>query len=347
MTRVGRIALWITAVLSAGRLLCAAPTEPVPGSHVFTNSTHAAAVRAHASLPPEPAEGPPPLPTVKSPVAVFRELLAMSPAERQQALTNRTPENKKVIMSKLREYMAMDADRREERLQVTELRWYLQPLLVTPVTNRTEQLASIPLRNRRVIESRLKEWDKLPPEVQNSLLANKDTVVYLTEIENLTPAQRKKILDGMSPARRQKLQAGIEQWNNLPEDERRNVVSRFNQFFDLTPLEKQKALRTLSGPERRQIENTLKTYATLPPDQRARCALAIEKYTSLTLEDRQQFLKNAERWRLLTPRQRQAWRELVNALPPPEPPPLPPDVPPLPPAHPSVHRVPAIATNGN
>jgi hypothetical protein len=96
--------------------------------------------------------------------------------------------------------------------------------------------------------------------------------------------------------------------------------------------------------ERRQIEKTLKTYGNLPPDQRAKCARAIEKYVSLSLEDRQQFLKNAERWNLLTPSQRQSWRDLVNKLPPP---PLPPDFPPLPPLRPTPRPTHAVATNGN
>jgi predicted Fe-S protein YdhL (DUF1289 family) len=285
----------------------------------------------------------PPLPVVKSPVALFRELLAMTPVELKQALTNRSPESQKLIRAKLREYAAMGPDRREERLQVTEMRWYLQPLLMGQATNRAGQLASIPVGNRKFVEDRLREWDKLPYDVQKDFLANKDTLSYLTEIEPLTGEQRRKILDGMSPARRQKLQAGIEQWNRMPNDQRRKMISRFNQFFDLTAAEKEKALRMLSGPERRQIEQTLKTFGHLPPDQRARCVRAIEKYTSLSLEERQQFLKNVERWKLLTPSERQAWRDLVNRLPPP----LPPDFPPLPPLPPAHRPHSAIATNGN
>jgi hypothetical protein len=285
----------------------------------------------------------PALPVLKSPVALFRELLVMSPLELKQALTNRSPESQKIIRAKLREYALMDPDRREERLQATEMRWYLQPLLTGPATNRAEQLASIPARNRKYVADRLGEWDKLPADVQKDLLANKDTLIYLTEIKGLTDAARRSMVTNMSPARREKLQAGIEQWNRMPEDQRRKMMSRFNQFFDLTAGEKEKALRTLSGPERRQIQKTLVTFANLPADQRATCIRAIEKYTNLSLAERQRFLKNAERWQTLTPSQRQSWRDLVNRLPPP----LPPDLPPLPPSHPAPRPVPAVATNGN
>jgi hypothetical protein len=289
----------------------------------------------------------PPLPVAQSPVMFFRELLAMNAVERKQALTNRPPENQKVILAKLREYAAMDPDRREERLQATEMRWYLEPLLTSPATNRAEELASIPVRNRKFVEDRLQEWDKLAPGLQKGLLANKDTLIYLTETAGLTGEQRRKILDGMSPARRQKLQAGMTQWSRLHTYERRKLVSRFNQFFDLTKEEKEKALRTLSGPERQQIEKTLQTFGNLPPDQRSRCVHAIEQYTSLSLEERQQFLKNAERWKLLTPRERQQWRDLVNVLPPVTLPPLPPDFPPLPPDHTPPRRAVPLVTNGN
>ena len=289
----------------------------------------------------------PPLPLAQSPIRFFRELLAMNAAERKQALTNRPPENQKLILAKVREYDALDPDRREERLQVTELRWYLQPLLTAPATNRAEQLATIPDRNRKFVEDRLREWDKLPPDVQKDLLANKDFLIYLTEIEGLSDEQRRKILDGHVSGTPQKLQAGIEQWSRMPDDQRRKMVSRFNQFFDLTREEKEKALQTLSGPERRQIEKTLKTFGNLPPDQRAQCIRSIEKFTSLSLEERQQFLKNAERWKLMTPSERQAWRDLVNVMPPVAPPPLPPDFPPLPPSHASPQRVRTLVTNGN
>jgi hypothetical protein len=83
----------------------------------------------------------------------------------------------------------------------------------------------------------------------------------------------------------------------------------------------------------------------LPPDQRAQCIRGFEKFAGLSLADRQQFLKSAERWQLMTPKERQAWRDLVNKLPPF--PPMPPDVPPLPNVRPAPRPAAAVATNGN
>jgi hypothetical protein len=341
MSWAGRIGLVLAALLGAGQLPFASAAAPAPAAPP-SNAVAPGAPAPRIPVSIEPPTPLPPVPSARSPVAFFRELLAMNAAERKQALTNRPPENQKVILAKVREYAAMDPDRCAERLQVTELRWYLLPLLAAPSANRDAQVAAVPVRIRKFVEDRLQEWDKLSPEVQKDLLANEATIHYFTEIEGLSPEQRRKTLESMSAARRQRLQAGIEQWNQMPEARRRTTIKRFNQFFDLTAADKEKVLRALSGPERRQIDKTLKTFEQLPPEQRAKCVRAIGKYVELSLEDRQQFWKNAERWQLLTPSQRQAWRVVVEKLPPP----LPPELPPMPPSHPAPRPRPALATNG-
>ena len=59
-----------------------------------------------------------------------------------------------------------------------------------------------------MLEDRLREWDKLPPDVQKDLLANEDTIRYLTEIEGRTDKQRRQTLEAISPARRAILETG-------------------------------------------------------------------------------------------------------------------------------------------
>ena len=71
------------------------------------------------------------VPRMQSPVDFFRQLLAMTPAERVASLTNRPPEARARILAKVREYQALGPDERELRLRATELRWYLTPLLRT------------------------------------------------------------------------------------------------------------------------------------------------------------------------------------------------------------------------
>ena len=71
----------------------------------------------------------------KSPVDLFRQLLAMTSEERSDFLTNRPPELRDRILAKVGEYEALEPNEREIRLRATELRWYLMPLLrIAPTT---------------------------------------------------------------------------------------------------------------------------------------------------------------------------------------------------------------------
>ncbi len=289
----------------------------------------------------EPGTNPPPVPMPKSPVESFRELLAMSPEERKRAVADRSPETQKQIHAKVREYFSLKPEDRELRLQATELRWYLLPLLNTPPTNRAAQLAFVPADLHKIVEARVAEWDHLAPGTQKQLLEDDLTSRYLTQLEASSSQQRSNLLAGISSQRRAQLEAGIARWSALSEEQRRQTCERFDQFFELTSREKEKALKTLSEAERQQMEKTLRTFEKLPKAQRELCVRAFEKFTGLSLEERLLFLKNAERWRLMSPEERQAWRDVVAKVPgwPPAPPaPAPPKPPALP--------VP-IATNAN
>jgi hypothetical protein len=243
----------------------------------------------------------------RSPVDAFRELLAMPRAERAQFLTSKSPETRKAILAKLREYESLKPDQRELRLKVTELRWYMLPLMRSSPTNREAQLKRLPDSQRDLVAPRLREWDALPEDVQKELLQNEATLQYFTEMDSTNAPP-------ISDARRQRLDAGIAQWQALPEERRRDIVLRFNKFFELTPDEKARAITSVSEAERRQIEKTLKSFENLPPEKRAQCIQSFQKFASLSPEERQDFLKNAERWKLMSPEERQSWRELVSRL---------------------------------
>lgn len=282
-------------------------------------------------------ESAPPLP--KSPVESFRELLTMTPAERRQAVADRPPENQKLILAKVREYLLLKPDERELRLRATELRWYLLPLLSTPATNRAAQFALIPPDLRPLVDDRLTLWDLLPGDAQAELLENELISQYFIQFERSTSEQRTNLLAGVSPRRRAQLEAGLARWRTLSEAERRETCARFERFLELTPREREKALNAFSVSERQQMERTLRAFERLPRDQREVCVRSFEKFARLGVEERQLFLRNAERWRLMSPDERQAWRNLVALMPGQLPPP---PLPPLPPGSP-----PSAATNVN
>ena len=340
----------VAALLGAIHLLAAsllAQPATINTASAQADSGPRRPLESKSPLPPLP----PLLPPV-APISFFRELLAMNGAERALALTNRPPQIQKLILAKVAEYESLNADERALRLRVTELRWYLRPLMTTPATNRPDQLAAIPEQDRKLVEDRLEEWDKLSPDVQKELLANEATMRYLADIEGRTVDNRRLTFDAIPPSGRARLEEGIDKWSSMTENQRRRMLNRFRQFFELTAQEKQKALNTLSEPERAQIEKTLEKFDNLSPNTRDQCIRSFEKFAGLSPAERQQFLQSAERWKLMSPSEREAWREVVLRLPPPPPrlppmPPMPPRMPPLPaPPHPNA-PVPALATNRN
>ena len=282
----------------------------------------------------------PPVPHLKSPVGLFRDLLAMTPAGRENYLTNRSPGIRARILAKVREYEALDPNERELRLRATELRWYLLPLLHESPTNRATRLAAIPDDLQPLVKNRLRQWDILPPPLKAEFLASERTLRYFTHVDPSYSPLLPPLPQGGQKWRHNPRGPDLAHWDMLSEDQRQKIAAQFNRFFELTPAEKQKTLNTLSDAERQQMEKTLETFGKLPPAQRLKCIRAFTEFAGLSAQEKQDFLKNAQRWSQLSPKERQTWRDLVTHVP--AWPPLPSALimPPMPPVY---H--PALATN--
>jgi hypothetical protein len=259
-------------------------------------------------------ETTPPFPPGFSPVDLFRQLLVMTPDERNAYLAKRPADNRQRILNKIQEYLALDPDDRESRLRATELRWFLLPLMRDPPARRDADLAQVPDRIRDLVKGRLVQWEILPPELQQEFLENERAAHYLALSTNSPPEEDNS---PNTPTDEE-----VAQWRSLPEKQRNEITTQFNEFFELAPEEKQQTLNTLSDAERAQMEKTLQSFSALSADQRLECIHAFNKFTQMNPEERTEFLKNAERWSQLTPQERQAWRELVTDVP--KWPPLPP-----------------------
>jgi predicted Fe-S protein YdhL (DUF1289 family) len=278
---------------------------------------------------------------VKPPVEFFRELLAMTPVEQENVLTNRSPEIRRRILAKIHEYQALGPNEREMRLRATELRWYLPSLLRDSPANRAQRLAAVPDDLRDLIQARLAQWDSLPPPLQQEFLENERTLRYFTHVDSTNGPPLPGVGGEHTP-----LDSDLARWNALPDDQRQRITDQFNRFFELAPAEKQETLDTLSPLERQQMEKTLQTFDQLPPPQRIQCIRAFTKFAGMSPQDRAEFLKNVERWSQMSPQERQTWRDLVANVPkwPPMPPPPMPPLPQLP-AMLTPHQHPTVATN--
>jgi predicted Fe-S protein YdhL (DUF1289 family) len=338
MNRLRQARCWTVAVLAVG------PIAVLPLA--AATDTNVSSPRYLAFAPTNGSPPLPPLPQAQSPVAFFRKLLAMTPAEQENYLTNRPPQIRSRILAKIREYQALDPNEREARLRATELRWYLLPLLRTPPADRGAQLAAVPDDLRNLVQARLSQWEILPPPLQQEFLENERALRYFTQVD----ASGGPLMPGVGGEHKPP-DSDLAQWNALSDEQRQRILDQFRQFFELTPVEKQKTLNTLSPLERRQMEKTLQTFDQLPPPQRRECVRAFTNFAGMDSQARAEFLKNAERWSQMSPQERQTWRDLVANVPkwPPMPPPPPPPMPPMPstvapsprPAHPTV------ATNRN
>ena len=249
----------------------------------------------------------PPLPQpAKPPVDFFRELLAMTLAERQQALSDRLPETRRQILAKVREYESLKPNVRELRLRATELRWYLLPLMRISPTNRPAQLSIIPAEIRTLVDSRLREWDLLPPDVQKDFLAREATIRLFTQIQAATNSPP---IPPPIPS------PNIEDFKRIPEEQRRILIERWDRFLGLSDQEKERTLQTLSVQERAQIEKTLRKFEDLTPAQRRDCVRSFEIFKQMSRTEQQEFLKNAGKWSAMKPEQRKQWQDLVASAP--------------------------------
>ncbi|MDB6021614.1 MAG: hypothetical protein JWQ04_1471 [Pedosphaera sp.] len=311
--------------------LCLGLAGALHAQPVITATTHALATTA-----------PPPLPQLKSPVEQFRELLELSPAARENQLTNRPLELRKRILAKVQEYEAMKPDERELRLRNTQLRWYLLSFMETPPTERATQLAMVPEADRPFVQDHLAQWDRLPAAEQ------KEVLKYEKLMENIA-ASPNKVLPLTPVSNGQDSLKNLDSFLKLPPEKREQMYASFQNFFELTDAEKQKTIGVLPPNERRQMTMALRNFALLPKPQREKCLRSFAKFSDMGESERQEFLKNVERWREMSPAERQAWRQLVNSVPPV--PPLPTGVafpPPLPPRLPlTVSLPPPIPTNSS
>ena len=262
-----------------------------------------------------------------SPVQIFRKLLAMSPAEQQAFLSKYSAPTRERILAKVQEYQMFPPDFRELRLEVTELRWYLLPLMQTPPTNRAAQLKSVPEEFRSQVAARLEEWDMFPPTLKEELLQYQGAISSFVgrDAAGKMVVQPQSDLSTLPGPERRDLEQKLANWQSLSEEERNQIYGSFEHFMELSESEKQKTLDALDERQKQETEKVLDPVEKWPKAQQQQYLSAFRKFAEMTPEARQQFLKNVERWQKMSPAERQAWRDLNRQLA--DMPPVPPDVP--------------------
>ena len=266
------------------------------------------------SLPPIPAASA--IVSAKARIDFFRRLLAMSPAEREQELAGKSEKQQAEIKSKLHQYESLPADERETRLRFTQLHSYLEPLIRGAQTNRAAQIALLPEDDRKIVEERLRHWDRLSPATQQQSLANEKMLVSVLWFGASTLSKPKGTPPTPGTEKALKHAAEVRRWNELSAERQRRMIGHFEKFLQQPNQEKQRTLMAFPDEERKRMEETLQAFENLPQSQRRLCIDSFSKFANLSPVERDQFLKNAERWQVMTATERQAWRKIVTDLPP-------------------------------
>lgn len=292
------LALWTLAAQTACVSAAPPPAPEASGSNTLY------------SIPTRPAG---------SPIDTFRKLLAMSREEQEQFLTNYPADKRKQILKKVDEYQTLPPEIRELKLRVTELRWYLLPLLQAPRQRRPELLKSVPPPYQELIASRLQEWDVWPPALQDEVLKYETTMHYV--VGGSPEAAAQMSIEEVPEADRPATERKLAEWRAMSPEQRRQLYGAFHHYFELSEPEQQRILATLSEPEREETEKVVNSIEKWPKDRQDAYMAAFRKYAEMSPVERYNFLKNAERWQKMSLAERQAWRDLIRRLP--ESPPLP------------------------
>ena len=252
-------------------------------------------------LPPRPP----------SPVDVFRTLLTNNAAGREKILSLKSPEQRRYLEGKIQEYVIMPPALREARLQTLQLRWYLPQLMRLKPADRALRLATIPQPDRKLLQERLGSWDILPPPLKAEVMDNEMIIRIFVRSEN---SGGTNALATLPPAKRQELEKEYERWMALPTDRREGIVNRFQSFFELDSRGRSNTLDRLSIAERAAMNQTLVSLDQLPREQRQQIMSGFKKFAELAPSERAAFLETAERWRLMSEKDRETWRRTVSRL---------------------------------
>lgn len=317
------------------------------GTLLFAVLFGAASVQS-ADLPPLPETAPkagpaatlpsaPPMPpSAVSPVAAFRQLLALPPTERESALALRPEAQRTLIRARLADYDALPAEQRETRLRATDLYWHLQQLMVRPAGERAELLQLAPSDLRTVLEERLSLWDQLPESDRQTLRQHENAIRYFARWHGVPqPPPLPGPGVAAAPTIPLRLQADLNQLRALPARDRDRAVENWRQFFDAPGPKIERALELMSDTERAEMQEVLGKFRALPAAQRQTCIDSFARLANLPAPERAEFLRRAERWEQLPPAERAAWRRLVGMLPP---------LPPVPDSRPALPPLPAPPT---
>ncbi|MSU61387.1 MAG: DUF3106 domain-containing protein [Pedosphaera sp.] len=283
----------------------------------------APAVRARTEQPAASQPANAPIMRVKEKLDLFDRLLTGTPEERDTILASKTDQHRKFLRTELSRLESMTPADREVALISMRSRYYLLELVKVRPEVRQPAVAAVPEKDRQLVLEKLQRWDRLPQELQQEVLQNERTVRYVLQLDGLSTAERKKVLPTLPESLRKSWEDKLTEWKALSPERRQRISSQSIRFFELSTKERAKVLENLPEQQRRQAEESIKAFDKLPTAERAACLESVPKMFEMPEQNLDQFIDTLERWKRLSVKDRQMWKNVTTVLPPANLPPLP------------------------
>jgi hypothetical protein len=104
----------------------------------------------------------------------------------------------------------------------------------------------------------------------------------IQEFETMSPEQRQRALNRLSPGERRKLQERLDRFNQLPEDQRRTLTNLYNRLHQLPP-DRQDSVRI-----------AINRFSEQSPDRQVAIRQELRKMAALSSEQRRQRMKSSD-----------------------------------------------------
>ena len=235
-----------------------------------------------------------------SPVDMFRLLMATNASAREEYLATKSPDARRIIEAKLREYGGLMSEEREARLRALQVRWQTLRLMKLEPAERTKQLSTLTEMDRAAVRKRLGAFEILPPPLQKEVLSN--------------AAVMRTLAQGYRTVETTSIRPDISEEERKAATRKEQLLEHFRDFFDLPSTQQSKALSRLSQQDRAQMEKTLSNFSSLSGQDREEAIEGFKKFAELSASDRVAFLTTAARWRTMSEKDRELWRRIVARL---------------------------------
>jgi hypothetical protein len=265
---------------------------------------------------------------IKASLDRFQRLLAMSPEDREKALTSKSDKQRSYLRRELLRYEEMPKDERETALQGLRVWYYVRELVKHPTEARTNALPIIPEVERKPVEVRLRRWDLLPQDLQKEIMDNERTIRYVVQLEGLSRQERKEIQATLPQSLQKSWDEKLEEWHAIPIERRQRIYAQFQKFFELSPKERAKFLETLPRQDRDQAEKSLQVVQELDklsPEDRAACLESFKDFAETPAKSSQRFLhlETIRQWKEMSTKEKDILRKVRSVLVPGSEPPIP------------------------